>query len=241
MSETSRNSAPEGGQPGRIGIGLELDATHLKILEVLRENGRISVAALAERVGISRANAYTRFEALRADGAIKRFTAEIDHVRAGLGITALIFVTVRQQMWRQFRAQLAAMPEVEYCAITTGQHDAMIQVRVTDVAAVHAMVTDRLANIPAVKATETVFILDEVLRRPYVLPSDRGPGRSARRPAHDPAESAGGPGGARNAGGSGGAGGSGAGGPEGPGGEVPLGMMRFVGAAEGRAQLQRDV
>ncbi|MET8337593.1 Lrp/AsnC family transcriptional regulator [Streptosporangium canum] len=236
----SRNSTQEGGQPGRIGIGLELDATHLKILEVLRENGRISVAALAERVGISRANAYTRFEALRADGAIKRFTAEIDHVRAGLGITALIFVTVRQQMWRQFRAQLAQMPEVEYCAITTGQHDAMIQVRVTDVAAVHTMVTDRLANIPAVKATETVFILDEVLRRPYVLPSDRGPGRSSRRPPADPvAGSARSTGPARSAGPAGAAGPAGSTGSAGA--EVPLGMMRFVGAAEGRAQLQQDV
>ncbi|MFD2352728.1 Lrp/AsnC family transcriptional regulator [Nonomuraea ferruginea] len=155
----------------------------MKILEVLRENGRISVASLAERVGISRANAYTRFEALRAEGAIKGFTAEVDPVKAGLGITALIFVTVRQQMWKQFRAELARMPEVEYCAITTGQHDAMILVRVADVAEVHAMVTDRLANIPAVKATETVFILDEVLKRPYVLPSDRERARPARRPA----------------------------------------------------------
>ncbi|GII32761.1 Lrp/AsnC family transcriptional regulator [Planotetraspora mira] len=211
MTETSSNPSTEGGPPGRIGIGLELDATHLKILEVLRENGRISVAALAERVGISRANAYTRFEALRADGAIRRFTAEIDHTRAGLGITALIFVTVRQQMWRQFRAQLAQMPEVEYCAITTGQHDAMIQIRVADVAAVHTMVTDRLANIPAVKATETVFILDEVLRRPYVLPSDRGQGRPVRRSAPAPAQD-----------------------------PVPLGKLGFVGAAEGRAGLGKE-
>ncbi|MEV4013401.1 Lrp/AsnC family transcriptional regulator [Nonomuraea angiospora] len=215
MSEISRNDVGGGGQPGRIGIGLELDDIHMKILEVLRENGRISVAALAERVGISRANAYTRFEALRADGAIKRFTAEIDHVRAGLGITALIFVTVRQQMWKQFRAELARMPEVEYCAITTGQHDAMIQVRVSDVAAVHTMVTDRLANIPAVKATETVFILDEVLKRPYVLPSDRDRDRDRARPARRPAQ-------------------------EGAQGGVPLGKMRFVGAAEGRAALRKD-
>ncbi|NUR85586.1 MAG: Lrp/AsnC family transcriptional regulator [Nonomuraea sp.] len=210
MTEISRNGTAGSPNPGRIGIGLELDSTHLKILEVLRENGRISVAALAERVGISRANAYTRFEALRADGVIRKFTAEVDHVRTGLGITALIFVTVRQQMWKQFRAELARMPEVEYCAITTGQHDAMIQVRVSDVAAVHSMVTDRLANIPAVKATETVFILDEVLKRPYVLPSDRDQSRPARRQA---AESPG---------------------------DVPLGKMRFVGAAEGRAALQKD-
>ncbi|WSG19430.1 Lrp/AsnC family transcriptional regulator [Nonomuraea sp. NBC_01738] len=198
-----------GASSGRIGIGLELDATHMKILEVLRDNGRISVAALAERVGISRANAYTRFEALRADGAIKRFTAEIDHVRTGLGITALVFVTVRQQMWKQFRGELARMPEVEYCAITTGQHDAMIQVRMPDVASVHALVTERLAGIPAVKATETVFILDEVLKRPYVLPSDQP--RPARRTA-----------------------------PEPPAQDVPLGKMRFVGAAEGRAALRKD-
>ncbi|MFE3454709.1 Lrp/AsnC family transcriptional regulator [Nonomuraea sp. NPDC059194] len=206
----SGNSGRLGDPAGRIGIGLDLDATHMKILEVLRENGRISVAALAERVGISRANAYTRFEALRADGAIKRFTAEIDHVRAGLGITALVFVTVRQQMWKQFRAELARMPEVEYCAITTGQHDAMIQVRVSDVAEVHRLVTERMANIPAVKATETVFILDEVLRRPYVLPTDRdAAGRTSRRATPEAAE-------------------------------VPLGKMRFVGAAEGRAALRKD-
>ncbi|GAB3132162.1 Lrp/AsnC family transcriptional regulator [Microbispora hainanensis] len=221
MTEMSSNSGSGGGATGRIGIGLELDATHLKILEVLRDNGRVSVSALAERVGISRANAYTRFEALRADGVIKRFTAEIDHQRAGLGIVALIFVTVRQQMWRQFRAQLAQMPEVEYCAITTGQHDAMIQVRMADVAEVHAMVTERLANIPAVKATETVFILDEVLRRPYVLPSDRGRG-AQRRPAPsaspEPEQGQG----------------------QGQGQGLPLGKMRFVGAAEGRAALRDE-
>lgn len=223
MTEMSSNSGSGGGATGRIGIGLELDATHLKILEVLRDNGRVSVSALAERVGISRANAYTRFEALRADGVIKRFTAEIDHQRAGLGIVALIFVTVRQQMWRQFRAQLAQMPEVEYCAITTGQHDAMIQVRMADVAEVHAMVTERLANIPAVKATETVFILDEVLRRPYVLPSDRGRG-AQRRPAPSASpESEQGPG---------------QGQAQGQG--LPLGKMRFVGAAEGRAALRDE-
>jgi DNA-binding Lrp family transcriptional regulator len=210
MSSTPSSGA---GQSGRIGIGLQLDAVHLKILEVLRDNARISVAALAEKVGISRASAYTRFEALRADGVIKKFTAEVDHVRAGLGITALVFVTVRQQMWKQFRAQLAQMPEVEYCAITTGQHDAMIQVRMPDVAAVHTLVTERLANIPAVKATETVFILDEVLKRPYVLPSD-GQARQAPRKPHtaDPA----------------------------PPPSVPLGKMRFVGAAEGRADMQRN-
>jgi hypothetical protein len=75
------------------------------------------------------------------------------------------------------------MPEVEYVAITTGQHDAMIQVRVPDVGAVHRLVTEQLASLPAVRATETVIILDEVLRRPYVIPAEPRPDALADRTA----------------------------------------------------------
>jgi DNA-binding Lrp family transcriptional regulator len=170
MEDLSTPETPGERRSGRIGIGLALDSVHFKILDVLRTQGRISVAALAERVGVSRANAYTRLEALRADGVINGFSARVDHNRVGLEICALIFVTVRQELWKQFRTALAQMPEVEYCAVTTGEHDAMIQIRVADVTAVHRLVTDRLSTIPAVRATETVIILDEVLR-PYVLPT----------------------------------------------------------------------
>ncbi|NKF32397.1 winged helix-turn-helix transcriptional regulator, partial [Pseudomonas sp. BGM005] len=41
-----------------------MDDIGYRILETLRDNGRISIAALAETVGISRANAYTRVENL---------------------------------------------------------------------------------------------------------------------------------------------------------------------------------
>jgi DNA-binding Lrp family transcriptional regulator len=168
---------------GRIGIGLTLDSVHFKILDVLRTHGRISIAALAERVGVSRANAYSRFEALRADGVLTGFSARIDPARVGLDICALVFVTVRQELWKPLRAALAQMPEVEYVAITTGQHDAMIQVRVPDVGAVHRLVTEQLASLPAVRATETVIILDEVLRRPYVIPAEPRPDALADRTA----------------------------------------------------------
>ena len=209
MDDLSTPETPGSRRSGRIGIGLALDSVHFKILEVLRTQGRISVAALAERVGVSRANAYTRLEALRDDGVINGFSARVDHNRVGLEICALIFVTVRQELWKQFRTALAQMPEVEYCAVTTGEHDAMIQIRVADVTAVHRLVTDRLSTIPAVRATETVIILDEVLRRPYVLPTTP---RSTESATGNPQDAAG---------------------------TSQFGMTRFIRAAEGRADLQR--
>src|ERR687888_457121 len=106
----------------------ELDAVHRRMLELLRADGRMSVAALAERVGVSRANAYNRLEWLRSEGVIEGFSARVDSRRVGFGITALILVSVRQPAWRSLREPLLAMPEVEYCAFTTGPHDLVMLV-----------------------------------------------------------------------------------------------------------------
>ena len=74
-----------------------LDETAYRILDVLRDNGRVSIAALADKVGISRANAYTRVESLVHDGVITGFSARVDQAKAGLSIGALVFVTVLPQ------------------------------------------------------------------------------------------------------------------------------------------------
>ncbi|MGM1018464.1 MAG: Lrp/AsnC family transcriptional regulator [Actinomycetota bacterium] len=143
-----------------------------RILEVLRENGRVSIAALAERVGISRANAYTRVENLVQDKVITGFSAQIDSAKAGLSIGALVFVTVHPQAWASFREEIVEMPDIEYCAVTTGEHDAMLLIRATDVSGVHEFSTAVIARLPQVRTVVSVVILDEVLRRPYLLPSD---------------------------------------------------------------------
>jgi DNA-binding Lrp family transcriptional regulator len=153
-----------------------LDHTDLRMVEVLRDDGRISVAALAERCGVSRANAYTRLERLRSDGVVQGFSARVDSRRLGLGIAALILISGRQPAWRSLREDLAAMPEVEYCAFTTGEYDALVLVRVTDVETLRDVILERLQSMPTVRATQTIFVLDEVVNRPYVLPTDSSGG-----------------------------------------------------------------
>ncbi|WP_243696737.1 Lrp/AsnC family transcriptional regulator [Labedella gwakjiensis] len=143
-----------------------------KILTVLRDNGRISIAALADQVGISRASAYSRVEALVRDGVITGFSARVDPAKAGLSICALVFVTVLPQSWVSFREKVVEMPDVEYCVITTGEHDAMVLIRATDVGGVHAFATGVIAMLPEVRTVVSVVVLDEFVRKPFVLPTD---------------------------------------------------------------------
>lgn len=147
-----------------------LDKTDRRILELLRDDGRLPVAALAEKAGISRANAYTRLERLRGEGVIRGFSASVDSRRLGLGIAALILIAGRQPSWRTLREDLLHMPEIEFCAFTTGEYDALVLVRVPDVETLRDVILERLQSMPTVRSTQTVFVLDEVVRRPYILP-----------------------------------------------------------------------
>ncbi|WP_159084901.1 Lrp/AsnC family transcriptional regulator [Planctomonas deserti] len=140
---------------------MHLDDIHVRMLEALREDGRASIAALAERLNISRSNAYSRYEALVSAGVLRGVHADVDPASAGLSVAAMVFITLRQSEWADFRSRLGGLEELEYFAVTTGEHDAMLLVRAPDVAAIHDLVATRLAQWPSIKATETVFLMDE--------------------------------------------------------------------------------
>nr|WP_255521774.1 Lrp/AsnC family transcriptional regulator [Frondihabitans sp. VKM Ac-2883] len=167
VSNTEQDNRPA---PGQRATGL--DEVDLRILGVLRENGRISMASLAETVNVSRASVYNRVERMTATGVITGFTAQIDPGMVGLDVCALVFVTVHPQSWHRFREGILQMPDVEYCCITTGEHDAMLLVRSLDIGGVHDFVTGVVAARPEVKSVVSVVILDEVVSKSYLLPTD---------------------------------------------------------------------
>ena len=179
---TSRHPRPQSA-------ATSLDPIDRRLLEVLADDGRISVAALAERAGISRAATYNRLDNLRDTGVIEGYSVRVNPARVGLGVTALVLISGRQPAWRSLRRRLVSMPEVEYCAFTTGEYDALLVVRVPDVETLRDVVLERLQASEEIRATQTIFVLEELVKRPLVLPPglseelSRSPRRSPRSPA----------------------------------------------------------
>ncbi len=77
-----------------------LDAIDQDILRILQADGRASIRSVAERVHVSRANAYARINRLVEDGVIRGFSARVDHERAGHGTSAYITLQIVQNSWR---------------------------------------------------------------------------------------------------------------------------------------------
>ncbi|MEU5882512.1 Lrp/AsnC family transcriptional regulator [Spirillospora sp. NPDC047279] len=152
-----------GGAPRQVS-GLSapaLDDVDRKIVEELSRDARLSVRALAERLHISRANAYNRLDRLMADGVLRGFAARLDPVKAGFGTSVYVTLKIEQNSWRDVRDRLRELPAVRHFALLGGDFDVLALVRVQDAAELRSLVLEELHSIPGVRSTRTLVIFEE--------------------------------------------------------------------------------
>jgi DNA-binding Lrp family transcriptional regulator len=142
-------------------VASPLDEIDRHILVELTRDGRMSMRTLAERLHISRANAYARVERLRAANVIRGFRADIDPVAAGLVTSAYVTVNLHQAEWRDVGEQLRALPGVVHIALVGGEFDAILLVRARDNAGLRRLVLDVIQGMPGVVNTRTLLVFEE--------------------------------------------------------------------------------
>jgi DNA-binding Lrp family transcriptional regulator len=138
-----------------------LDPIDRTILRLLQEDGRASIRSVAERVHVSRANAYARINRLIEDGVIRGFTARIDHERAGHGASAYITLKIVQNSWRTVREKLVTLPGVVHIALVSGDFDVLLLVHTVDNRSLRELVLTRLQAIEEVLSSRTLLVFEE--------------------------------------------------------------------------------
>ncbi|MFF5174548.1 Lrp/AsnC family transcriptional regulator [Micromonospora sp. NPDC000089] len=156
--ETGPTPGPADGT-GRSAV--PLDEVDRRILAELTRDGRMSVRTLAERVHVSRTNAYARLERLLRDGVITGFRARVAPEPAGLGTSAYLSLTIQQNTWREVSAELARVRYVEHVALLSGEHDVLALVRAPDNATLRDVVLGRVQSIAGVLSTRTWLVFEE--------------------------------------------------------------------------------
>ncbi len=149
-------------QPGRaVGPPRPLDSIDRSILRLLQEDGRASVRSVADRVHVSRANAYARINRLIEDGIIRGFTARVDHERSGQGASAYITLKIVQNTWRTVREQLLTLPGIAHIALVSGDFDVLMLVHTADNRSLRELVLTRIQAIPEVLSSRTLLVFEE--------------------------------------------------------------------------------
>ncbi|MFJ3495044.1 Lrp/AsnC family transcriptional regulator [Streptomyces sp. NPDC086091] len=154
-------AAPQNPVPTPAPPPRPLDAVDQDILRMLQADGRASVRSVAERVHVSRANAYARINRLVEDGVIRGFGARVDHERAGHGTSAYVTLKIVQNSWRTVREQLRQLPGASHIALVGGDFDVLLLVHTPDNRSLRELVLTRLQAIPEVLSTRTLLVFEE--------------------------------------------------------------------------------
>ncbi|MGR3467926.1 MAG: Lrp/AsnC family transcriptional regulator [Shimia sp.] len=150
---------------------VELDAIDHHILTVLASDGRISMTALGEKVGLSKTPVAARVKRLEAQGVITGYRAELSAEH--LGRTHIAFVEVRLTDTREaalkaFNQAIRQVPEVEACHMIAGGFDYLLKVRTRSIEDYRRTLGERISQLPHVAATST-YVSMEAVRDPGVL------------------------------------------------------------------------
>jgi DNA-binding Lrp family transcriptional regulator len=139
-----------------------LDAVDAHILELLQRDASLSIADIAEKVGLSSSPAWRRIERLKKAGVILRQVTLLDHEK--LGLTFEVFASVKLQLpsrenLEQFEAAVMDWPEVVECATVTGAVDYMLRVVTTDMHAYDDFLRDKMLALGLVSDVQSRIVM----------------------------------------------------------------------------------
>ena len=142
-----------------------LSAVDRKILGALQEDGRMTIQAIADRVGLSASPCLRRIRQMEQAGIISGYSASVDQKAVGLPVSVFISIKLERQRAAELDAFSAAIdrwPEVMECYLMTGQFDFLLRVVCADLEAYEQFLRERLTQIAGVASIESSFSLGQV-------------------------------------------------------------------------------
>lgn len=141
---------------------MAIDATDQQILNILQQDGRITNAELATRVGLTPGPTLARVAKLEVAGFIKGYVAIVDRDRVGLPVTAFVSVNMKTHgsaVAREFLAAMTLLPEVLEVHHIAGDEDYLLKVVAASPADYERFVLNELMEIADVQRIKTTIVL----------------------------------------------------------------------------------
>jgi Lrp/AsnC family leucine-responsive transcriptional regulator len=139
---------------------LDLDVVDDEIIALLGEDARRTLSDIGERVALSAPAVKRRIDRLERLGVITGYSAVVDHAKLGRPLQAFCELRFAGTTKVADIAGVAAgLAEVEAVYTTAGDPDALVLIRVRDVADL-TRVIDLLRRSGRVTGTKTLMVLD---------------------------------------------------------------------------------
>ncbi|HBR00768.1 MULTISPECIES: Lrp/AsnC family transcriptional regulator [unclassified Roseofilum] len=142
-----------------------LDRTGWRILEILQEEARISLAELGRKVGLSAPAIAERVKRMEEAGIIIGYQAQVNPEKVGYAIAAIIALTTTPQKYPQILALIEMLPEVRSCHHVTGNFSFFMEVTVSSMGHLEEIIN----QLSEFGQTSTSIILSSPLPRRGIM------------------------------------------------------------------------
>ena len=142
-----------------------LDDIDLRILQALQEDSRLTIAELAEKVGLSASPCHRRVRLLEERGVINRYVALLNQKAVGLPVSVFVSIKLesqREEALNRFAKAIAPWPEILECYLMTGARDYLLRVVVADLEAYEIFLKTKLTRLSGIASMESSFALEQV-------------------------------------------------------------------------------
>jgi DNA-binding Lrp family transcriptional regulator len=136
----------------------KMDSIDRRLLSLLRDNARLSVASLAKTLHVARGTVQNRLSRLQADGTIVGYTVKLKPQAEDQKVRALMTVLVEGNRTDEVLRALRGDPAVSALHTTNGRWDIVAELRADNLEAVDR-VLGRIRTIDGISNTETSLLL----------------------------------------------------------------------------------
>jgi len=142
-----------------------LDAIDARILDLVQHDASLSVAEIAERVGLSSSPCWRRIKRLEDVGIVQRRVTLLD--REKLGLDFEVYCTVKLSLPTKenldtFEQAVNRWPEVVQCATVTGAADYELRIVTRDMHAFDDFLRDKMLSLGLVSNIESRIVIRAV-------------------------------------------------------------------------------
>ena len=146
---------------------MHLDDFDRKILERLQRDATISVADLADQVGLSQSTCWRRVNLLEQSGVIGARVALLD--AKALGLEVIVFANIKlsahgRRSLSEFEEAIAVCPEVTECYTMSGEMDFLLRIVTRDIETYERFLRETLLQMPSVQEVHSHIALSQVKR-----------------------------------------------------------------------------
>jgi Lrp/AsnC family leucine-responsive transcriptional regulator len=138
----------------------DLDDIDHRLLALLQEDDRLSLADLGKQVGLAASSINERIKRLLARGVIAGFHAHVAPDALGLDLLAFVFVGWSDPaVEAPFLERVAATPAVLECHHVTGTWNYLLKVRLPNTRELERFLAEVVKQVDGVQRTETIIAL----------------------------------------------------------------------------------